>query len=620
MFARCPIRSDRISPGFPKEIVPPSEYRPLKLVLIDDDSVFRLGLSIWLHQFSDLEVVATAERGASALEILSKLSAATDPTRSVDLVVLDLALGQANPTQIQGLTLCQQIRAQYPQLPILLLSSFTEPVMLAAARSAGATSYAPKALETTDLLAVIQKTAGGQSCWIPATTSPSPVVPADSAPVSSAPQTPLVLLRYRWRRAGMQRIEAALTEIAAQLQNPDLSLLDRAVLAGRRRELRASRWLVDRLLTQPELPDLPTVTEPAPASLLSVNPVPLPQSPASMALPITVEFPLTTARTLQSVLWDRVLIKLQASLQNQTDAPLEIDILRLDKKRELFYLILRNFEELLDDLRFSQIQPKQLLEKRSLILQNLWKAAITDFFGKYYTVQVNHLTLDVADTLFQETEMVQTAILDRVPFAMDLIAHLLFQTPLVVEGVASAAGSPEALARAEMLLENLLIQTANAVMQPLLNRFSNIEAIQQSFYDYRLISSREIEKFRNNLSWKYRIDQVINEPKAIFESQYCLFIFSSRGIFRTSIYALRHQELEQLAGIQLVVTLVLETRDAIAPRLRSAVSWLGSGVVYVLTEVVGRGLGLIGRGILKGMGGGRDQRDRAGVSTQSQRK
>jgi hypothetical protein len=67
-------------------------------------------------------------------------------------------------------------------------------------------------------------------------------------------------------------------------------------------------------------------------------------------------------------------------------------------------------------------------------------------------------------------------------------------------------------------------------------------------------------------------------------------------------------------GVPLVVTIALEARDAIAPRLRSTLSVLGSGVVYVLTEVVGRGIGLIGRGILKGLGNAwqdvRSSRDR----------
>ena len=60
--------------------------------------------------------------------------------------------------------------------------------------------------------------------------------------------------------------------------------------------------------------------------------------------------------------------------------------------------------------------------------------------------------------------------------------------------------------------------------------------------------------------------------------------------------------MRDLTGIQLAVTLVLETRDAVAPRVRAAIAFVGSGLVYVLTEVVGRGIGLVGRGILQGIG------------------
>ncbi|NJM75964.1 MAG: DUF3685 domain-containing protein [Acaryochloridaceae cyanobacterium RU_4_10] len=41
--------------------------------------------------------------------------------------------------------------------------------------------------------------------------------------------------------------------------------------------------------------------------------------------------------------------------------------------------------------------------------------------------------------------------------------------------------------------------------------------------------------------------------------------------------------------------------------MRSAVSFLGSGVVYVLTNVVGRGIGLIGRGVIQGIGSAWDE-------------
>jgi hypothetical protein len=158
------------------------------------------------------------------------------------------------------------------------------------------------------------------------------------------------------------------------------------------------------------------------------------------------------------------------------------------------------------------------------------------------------------------------------------------------------------MARMELLLQNVMLQIANAVMQPLLNRFGDVVTIKQTFYDKRLLSSRDVERFRNDLSWKYRTDRLFASPTAIFESQFNLLVLTDNGISKTAIYAPRSDELAQLSGLPFLVTLALEARDAIAPRLRIAISFLGRGVVYVLTEVIGRGIGLIGRGMIKGIG------------------
>lgn len=197
---------------------------------------------------------------------------------------------------------------------------------------------------------------------------------------------------------------------------------------------------------------------------------------------------------------------------------------------------------------------------------------------------------------------VETEILNKIPLVEELFSYLLWQTDLCVENTSYSADSEQANLQASIILENLLIQIANAVVQPLLNFLADVETIKQNFYDRQLISTREIERFRNNLTWKYRLNNYVNEPQAIFESRYELFVFAPRGIAKISIYAPRNQELAQLSGIPLVVTLLLEFRDAIAPRIQSLLAFLGSGIVFILTKVIGRGLGLIGRGILQGIG------------------
>ena len=586
----------------------------IKLLLIDQDPIFRTGLRVVVDQFPDLQVAAEAETGATALEILAELSAkatpsTTIPPLAVDLVVLELGLNQAKSGSVE-LQLCRTLKSQYPNLPVLLLSNLQERTQLAAVRAIGIDGYCPKGIPVSELVAAIRQVAAGRSYWVKATgNNTNEQFPTasllSSASGSPALVRPLATLRNHLRLSGLRQIDASLAEVTAQLQVPGLPLLDQAIVAGQRRELLAARWLVNQLLapvTQPT-PVYPTQTASEP--LLSSTSATL-DNFRENAVSLPLANPETSShviRTLQADLFDSTLAKLQFSLQNVTGVPLEIDICREEKKRELLHLILRKIEDVLNELRFSQVQASQLSEMQSVIIRDLWQAATTDFFGRYSTLQVGERNLEIVNLLLQDTLVVQTAILDKIPLVVELLSHLLFQTPLVIDNVSYAPGSPEAMNRAGSVLQNLLIQLANGVVQPLLNKLADVEAIKQSFYDRRLISTREIERFRNNLSWKYRLNNYIGEPKAIFESRYELFVLASRGIAKISIYAARGQELSQLSGIQLAVTLVLETRDAIAPPLKAAVAFLGSGIVYVLTQVVGRAIGLIGRGILQGISG-----------------
>ena len=619
----------------------------LRLLLIDEDRLFRLGMSIWLNQLPDMALAAEANSGEAALEILDALTAqsAERPEQAINLVLLNVGLGQSNPQQIQGLNLCRLLKSRYPSLPVLCLGDVSEPVVLAAARQSGADGYCAKSLESDALAAVIRLVASGQSYWStvaqPVAVAASAQVPAQVPPgtapqrASSWPAFRLARFRRRLRLSGIQQIEAVLSEVMVELQNLDLPLLDRAVLAGQARELQAARWLVGGLLATPSLaaesltrpipqtrpaseqlaqqPDQRTAAlgvsgQSGPSSLQLTQTAQASQSgqllPAGESLEIQQK--ATQGIEIQNLTFEALAAKLQSGLTNLTELPLEIDILREDKKRELLYLAIRKLEDLLSELRYSQLSAEQLPEKRALVLLDLWQAMLVDFFGKYYTLRLRaqngETDVEVIEVLLRDAAVVQADILDKIPGVNELLLHLLFGLPLSVDSRPYPSGNPESLARAELLLENLVIQLANAVMQPLLNHFASVETIKTSFYDRRLLSSREIERFRNNLSWRYRIERFYREPKNIFESQYKLFTLTGRGIRQTLIYAPRTVELAELSGLPYVLTLLLETRDAVAPRLRATLSFVGNSFVYVLTELVGRGIGLVGKGVLKGLG------------------
>ncbi|MBD2724936.1 DUF3685 domain-containing protein [Nostoc sp. FACHB-892] len=563
--------------------------RHLKLLLIDQDPIFRLGLRVALEAIPSLEVTGVVETDTAALQILAEI-AQEDP-KQVNLVVLEFGNGRSTTSQQLGLQFCRQLRALYPNLPILLLSSIQEQGLLLAAKSVGVNGYCPKGTPLTELVAAMQEVADGGSYWfweIETITTPNSPLPTPHSPL------PFSKLRNNLRLSGIGYINTTLAAVTAQLQVPGLPVLDRAVLAGKRRELLAARWLLNRLLVssqERQEEDIPVADQP-----------PLPSSLSSAIQQRQMVSPLLSPGALQSALFASCITKLQFPLQNVTDVPLEIDIFREDKKRELLYLILQKLAKQLDELRASEIEMNQLYEVKLTLLRDLWQSAITDFFGRFSRIQIGNQNIEIINLLLQSTKVVQRDILNNIPLVCELYSYLLFQTELNIDNTSYPVVSAEAKYQALMILENLLIQVANGVVQPLLNSLADVEVIKQNLYGCQFISTRDIERFRNDLSWKYRLRNYISEPKAVFESRYDLFVIAPRGIANSSVYAPRNQELVRLSNIPLVVTLFLELSDAIAPRLKSLLAFAGSGIVFILTQIIGRGLGLIGRGILQGIG------------------
>ncbi|MBD0385558.1 MAG: DUF3685 domain-containing protein [Nostoc sp. C3-bin3] len=563
--------------------------RHLKLLLIDQDPIFRLGLRVALEAIPSLEVTGVVETDTAALQILAEI-AQEDP-KQVNLVVLEFGNGRSTTSQQLGLQFCRQLRALYPNLPILLLNSIQEQGLLLAAKSVGVNGYCPKGTPLTELVAAMQEVADGGSYWfreIETITTPNSPLPNPHSPL------PFSRLRNNVRLSGIGYINTTLAAVTAQLQVPGLPVLDRAVLAGKRRELLAARWLLNRLLVssqERQEEDIPVADQP-----------PLSPSLSSAIQQRQMVSPLLSPGALQSALFASCITKLQFPLQNVTDVPLEIDIFREDKKRELLYLILQKLAKQLDELRASEIEMNQLYEVKLNLLHDLWKSAITDFFGRFSRIQIGNQNIEIINLLLQNTKVVHRDILNNIPLVCELYSYLLFQTELNIDNTSYPVVSTEAKSQALMILENLLIQVANGVVQPLLNSLADVEVIKQNLYGRQFISTREIERFRNDLSWKYRLRNYISEPKAVFESRYDLFVIAPRGIANSSVYAPRNQELVRLSNIPLVVTLFLEFSDAIAPRLKSLLAFAGSGIVFVLTQIIGRGLGLIGRGILQGIG------------------
>lgn len=606
----------------------------LKLLLIDNDPIFRMGLKFSFEQFSDIEIVIETEVSSEVLRIIQNLNIQDNSF----LVILDIETNNllsqtTEEIRISGLNFCQQLKILHPELRILLLTYLKDSLLLTRARKLGVNGYCPKGISISELVIIIRQIANGQFYWenVPRvkTIQDSSEKTANSSSIVQIKKIFNALFNNLCK-SGIKQIDYSLLEVIYQLnergknldRNNLLSLLNVAITSGQRRELLTARWILSQLSNQSfnthkqqqkidfnrnNFFNLQLQTN---KIINSVN------NDRETILNTNTEVISQASNetiNVQTALFEEIIAKLNSNLINFSELPMEIDILRGYKKQELIYIALSKFEYILDELRSTSIMKEEIPKQRYEIIHHLWELTSQVFFNKYYQLEMTNgigilnyfsqkVKVEVMPILFNESDNVHKFILDKIPLVEELIAYLLFEAPLLVDNVSFAVGTPEAMERSEALLQNLLISVANGVLQPLLNNFAHVEEIKEYFYDQQLLSTRDIEKFRNRLSWKYLIQQYIGEPKAIFESNFFLFVLNERGIKRISIYSPRRHELEKLSGIPLTVTLLLETRDAIAPGIRATVSFIGSGIVYLLTQVIGRGIGLIGRGIIQGVG------------------
>jgi two-component system, NarL family, response regulator len=124
----------------------------LKVLLVEDDELFRLGLRVRLEQEPGLEIVAEAEDGETAIELVKQ--------QVLDVVVLDIGL-----PGVGGVEACRQIKQLLPQLPVLVLTSHTQKALINRIVEVGAQGYCLKGAPSQTLILAIQSVARGASWW-----------------------------------------------------------------------------------------------------------------------------------------------------------------------------------------------------------------------------------------------------------------------------------------------------------------------------------------------------------------------------------------------------------------------------------------------------------------------
>jgi DNA-binding NarL/FixJ family response regulator len=128
---------------------------PVKILIADDHPLFRQGLRRLLETVADFAVAGEVERGDEVVAAVKRLSP--------DVVLLDVELPGAS-----GIGALEAIRRELPDVRVLMLSGFSDPLRVRSALRAGAEGYVLKNAPPPEILAAIRKVAGGGTALSPA--------------------------------------------------------------------------------------------------------------------------------------------------------------------------------------------------------------------------------------------------------------------------------------------------------------------------------------------------------------------------------------------------------------------------------------------------------------------
>lgn len=128
-----------------------------RILLVDDHEVVRLGLRSLLERHPHFEVVGEAGSSREAMEQAALLMP--------DVVVMDIRLpGQS------GIEACAELVERYPDLRVIMLTSYAEDEMLFSAIRAGASGYILKQIGGDDLVRALEAVGRGEALLDPAVT------------------------------------------------------------------------------------------------------------------------------------------------------------------------------------------------------------------------------------------------------------------------------------------------------------------------------------------------------------------------------------------------------------------------------------------------------------------
>ncbi|MEJ2265548.1 MAG: response regulator transcription factor [Anaerolineales bacterium] len=131
-----------------------AEERPIGVMIVDDHTVVRSGLSAFLMVYDDLEFVGEASSGEEAVRLCERVRP--------DVVLMDLVM-----PGMDGAEATKAIRSKCPDIQVIALTSFKEQELVEGAMEAGAIGYLLKNVAADELADAIRAAHAGRPTLAP---------------------------------------------------------------------------------------------------------------------------------------------------------------------------------------------------------------------------------------------------------------------------------------------------------------------------------------------------------------------------------------------------------------------------------------------------------------------
>lgn len=131
-----------------------SASQPIRVMVVDDHAMVRLGLATLLKSFEDLQFVGEADNGKAAVQVCEEVLP--------DVILMDMVM-----PDMDGAVATRLIRQRFPQVEVIALTSFKTADLVKNALEAGAIGYLLKDVSADELVAAIRFANAGRATLSP---------------------------------------------------------------------------------------------------------------------------------------------------------------------------------------------------------------------------------------------------------------------------------------------------------------------------------------------------------------------------------------------------------------------------------------------------------------------